>query len=147
MSRLWSALVLSGLTLSSAANGAASPSDRRGRSNATPEFAVNAVTVATPGRDGTPPSTVCVVWADAEGLGVGPAQLNDLHGLSLTLNLAPTGGTTLEQALTAAKATYPNIPDWLFGAVRRRAGDIAKACAATHAEPVLVTRLTPSDRR
>ena len=147
MRRLWSALVLSGLTLSSAANGAASPSDRRGRSDAMPEFAVNAVTVATPGRDDTPPSTLCVVWADAEGLGVGPAQLNDLHGLSLTLNLAPTGGTTLEQALASAKATYPKVPDWLLAAVRGRAGGIAKACAATHAEPALIGKLTASERR
>lgn len=147
MRRLWSALMLSALMLSSATHGAASPSDRQKRSDATPEFAVNAVTVATPGRDDTPPSTLCVVWADAEGLGVGPAQLNDLHGLSLTLNLAPTGGTTLEQALAAAKATYPSVPDWLLVAVRSRAGDIAKACAATHAEPVLVTKLTASDRR
>ena len=147
MSRLWSALVLSGLALSSAANGAASPSDRQRRSDAPPEFAVNAVTVATPGRDDTPPSTLCVVWADAEGLGVGPAQLNDLHGLSLTLNPAPTGGTTLEQALAAAKATYQNAPDWLFAAVRSRASDIAKACDVAHAEPVLITKLTASDRR
>ena len=144
MRRLWGALALSILT---AAPGAASPLDRQKRSEATPDFAVNAVTVATPGRDDTPPSTVCVVWADAEGLGVGPAQLNDLHGLSLTLNLAPTGGTTLEQALVAGKANYPGAPDWLFAAVRGRAGDIAKACAATHAEPMLITKLTASDRR
>lgn len=142
-----SVLVLSALIMGSAAHGATSTSDGQKRLDTPPEFAVNAVTVATPGRDDTPPSTLCVVWADAEGLGVGPAQLKDLHGLSLTLNLAPAGGTTLEQALAAAKAAYPGVPDWLLEAVRGRAGLIAKACAATHIEPVLIAKLTDSDRR
>lgn len=111
-----------------------------------PEYAVDAITVATPGRDATPPSTLCIVWADAESLGVGPAQLGGLHGLSLTLDLSGPSGTTLDQALAAAKTAFPSAPEWLLSAVRAQGGPIARACGGAHADPVLITKLTSKSR-
>lgn len=147
MGRAWTGAAC-GLALLAAATGVAAQgrSPPAGAAGDRPEFAVDAITVATPERDAYVPNRLCVVWADAEGLGVGPAQLGGLHGLSLTIDPSTPNGTTLEQALTAAKTAYPGAPDWFLGTVRGRAAVIAQACGGAHAEPVVIARLTARDR-
>ena len=116
-----------------------------------PSYGVDLISVATPGRQASPaPSNDCIVWANAEGLGVGPAQLNGLHGVVMHLNEAPLASesaTPFEAGLAAAKAANPGAPAWLVGALEKDKAAIQKACAADHPEPFVVRKLTAADKR
>jgi hypothetical protein len=116
-----------------------------------PPYGRDLISVATPGRQASPaPSNDCVVWVNAEGLGVGPAQLGGLHGLVMHLNEAPLPSdspTTFAAGLAAVKATYPTAPAWMVGVLEANKAAIQKACAADHPEPFVVRKLTAADKR
>jgi hypothetical protein len=115
-----------------------------------PPYGRDLISVATPGRQAAPaPSNDCVVWANAEGLGVGPAQLGGLHGVVMHLNEAPLSSetaTTFAAGLAELKATYPTAPAWLVGALEKNKAAIQNGCAADHPEPFVVKKLTAADR-
>jgi hypothetical protein len=116
-----------------------------------PSYGVDLISVATPGRHAAPaPTNDCVVWANAEGLGVGPAELGGLHGVVMHLNEAPLAGesaTTFAAGLADVKAAYPTAPAWLVGALEKNRTAIQNGCAADHPEPFVVKKLTAADKR
>ena len=74
------------------------------------------ISVVTLVRHAAYPSATCLVWANAEGLGVGPAQLDGYHGLSFNINPQPLPNeaaklpTTFAQGLADLKARFPKAP-------------------------------------
>lgn len=116
-----------------------------------PSYGVNLISVATPGRQASPaPTNDCVVWINAEGLGVGPAELGGLHGLVMHLNetpLASETATTFAAGLADVKASVPTAPTWLLGALEKNKTAIQNGCAADHPEPFVVKKLSAADKR
>jgi hypothetical protein len=114
------------------------------------DYGRNLISVATPGRHAPSAQTgACVVWINAEGLGVGPAQLDGLHGLSLTINVKPLPGeatSNLASGIASAKAEHPKAPAWLFTALEKHRAAIEAGCAEDHEDPVKVTSLTAKDK-
>ena len=135
------------LAMGAAANAAPA---RKAAGEAEASYGRDLISVATPGRNASPaPTNDCLVWANAEGLGVGPAQLDGLHGVVMHLNEAPLaseGTTTFAAGLASAKAATPGAPAWLFGAIEKNRAAIVSACAADHPEPFVVRKLTAADR-
>lgn len=116
-----------------------------------PAYGRDLISVATPGRHAVPAATNdCVVWANAEGLGVGPAELGGLHGVVMHLNETPLSGegvTSFAAGLADVKATYPTAPAWLVGALEKNKAAIQNGCAADHPEPFVIKKLTAADKR
>lgn len=113
-----------------------------------PSYGRDLISVSTYGRHATFPTATCVVWANAEGLGVGPAQLSGYHGLSLNVNVQPLPGesaTTFAQALAQAKATYPTAPAWLVKTVEKHQAAIEAACRQDHEEPFKIYTIGKKD--
>lgn len=108
------------------------------------------ISVATPGRHGVPAATAnCLVWANAEGLGVGPAQLGGLHGLTMNINLTPLPGegpTSFDAGLAQLKTTYPNAPAWLVATLQKNRATIEARCAEDHPEPLKIYTIRAADR-
>lgn len=141
-----------GLILAAAlAGGLAQAAPAKKAAGDAPGYGVDLISVATPGRQASPaPSNDCIIWANAEGLGVGPAQLGGLHGLTMHLNEAPLASesaTPFAAGLAELKATYPGAPAWLVGALEKNKTAIQAACAADHPEPFVIRKLTAADRR
>ena len=115
------------------------------------DYAQDQIVVSTEGRSRLQnPTATCLVWANAEGFGVGPAQLGGLHGVTLTLVVHPLAGETprtFAQALSAAKVSYPGAPDWLMRTLAANQPGIEAACGEDHAEPYAVHRITRADTR
>ena len=110
------------------------------------------ITVVTLSRHSAFPSATCMVWANAEGLGVGPAQLNGFHGLTFNINLTPLPDeaakvpTTFAQGIAAMKAQYPTAPAWMVSALERHRAQIEAACAKDQPTPFKVYTLTKKDQ-
>ena len=115
------------------------------------DYAHDQITVSTEGRSRPlDPTATCLVWADAEGLNVGPDQLGGLHGVSLTLVVRPLPGEgpkTFAQGLAEAKAAYPKAPDWLMKTLAAHQAAIETACGDDHPDPFTVHRITRADTR
>ena len=117
-----------------------------------PSYGRDVISVTSNGRSGTPASATCVVWANAEGLGVGPDQLNGLHGISFNINPKPLPGevdskaSTTADGLKAVRAQTPPPPAWLTGALEKNAGRIDAACSEEHVDPMVVVKLTARDK-
>ena len=115
--------------------------------------ASNDRSVATIGRHSAFPTANCIVWANAEGLGVGPAQLDGLHGLTMNLNLKPLANeaavkpTTFEAAFADMKGRFPTAPAWLVATVEKNRAAIEKACSEDHETPFKVYTITSRDVR
>jgi hypothetical protein len=113
-------------------------------------YATDAITAIAPSRHATFPTATCTVWANAEGLGVGPAQLNGFHGLSLSINPHPLptdgGPITLDTAVGVMKASLPGAPAWMVKAIENHRAAIDAACAKDSETPILIYRLTDKDR-
>ena len=111
------------------------------------------ISVATIGRHSAFPTANCIVWANAEGLGVGPAQLDGLHGLTMNLNLKPLANeaavkpTTFEAAFADMKGRFPTAPAWLVATVEKNRAAIEKACSEDHETPFKVYTITSRDVR
>ena len=111
----------------------------------------NLISVATISRHSHFPSANCLVWANAEDLGVGPAQLGGLHGLTMNINLqplaneAPVKPTTFEAGFAAMKSEFPTAPAWLLKTIQQNRAAIEKACAQDHETPFTVYTITSRD--
>lgn len=115
------------------------------------DYGRNLISVATPGRHAPSAQTAdCVVWANAEGLGVGPAQLGGLHGLAMHINEKPlpgeAGPTSFASGLARLKAEQPTAPAWLLATLEKNRAAIEAACAEDHPDPVKVYAITAKDR-
>ena len=112
----------------------------------------DAITVTANGREGVIPTDNCLVWANAEGLGVGPEQLNGFHGLNMNINPKPLPGesgkpTTFADGFALLKGQNPNAPAWLLAALEKNGPAIETACASPHATPMTIVKLTARDKR
>ena len=114
------------------------------------DYGRNLISVATPGRTSTyAPTGDCIVWANAEGLGVEPAQLGGMHGLTLHLNVKPLPGetaTSFATAFASAKAANPTAPAWFLATLEKNAAAVEAACAQDHPEPFKVHAFGSGDR-
>ena len=117
-----------------------------------PAYARDVISVASNGRHGAPASATCVVWANAEGLGVGPEQLSGLHGLSFNINPKPLAGevdakpSTTADGLKSIRAQTPPPPAWLTAAIEKNAAKIDAACGEEHTDPTVIVKLTKKDK-
>jgi hypothetical protein len=111
------------------------------------------ISVVTPGRHSDFPTANCYVWVNAEGLGVGPAQLNGFHGVSLNINLQPLPNESSKQPTSFAtgmaelKAKYPTAPAWMIKTVENNQAAIEAACAQDHPTPFKVYGVTARDKQ
>jgi hypothetical protein len=114
------------------------------------DYGRNLISVVTPGRASAfAPTGDCIVWVNAEGLGVGPAQLGGLHGVTLHINLKPLPGEAASgfpDAMASLKASYPNAPPWLLATIQKQRPAIEAGCAQDHPEPLKVHSITAADR-
>lgn len=117
------------------------------------DYGRDLISVVTTQRHDAVASANCVVWANAEGLGVGPADLGGLHGLAMAINPKPLASetgvepSTVATALPGLKREYPKAPPWLFAALEKNAAAIEAACVQGHEEPFTIRRLTAADKR
>lgn len=115
-------------------------------------YARDVITVATIGRHADFPTANCTVWINAEGLGVGPAQLDGLHGLVLNMNPKPleketSPPSTFDQGLADTKARYPKAPAWMLNTLAKNKAAIEAACLQDHPEPFKVHTVTTADKQ
>ena len=110
------------------------------------------ITVVTLARHSAYPSATCMVWENAEGLGVGPAQLNGFHGVTFNINVTPMPAeaskvpTTFAQGIAAMKAQFPTTPAWMVSALEKHRAQIEAACAKDQPTPFKVYPLTKKDQ-
>ena len=139
---------LAGLAVLSATPSLAAPAKASAEAEA--DYGRNLISVATPGRSSKyAPTGDCIVWINAEGLGVGPAQLEGQHGMVLHINEKPIGGeapTPFAAGLAAMSAAYPKTPAWLTATVEKNKAAIEARCAEDHADPVKVHAITAADK-
>ena len=115
------------------------------------DYDQNLISVATIGRHSSFPTANCIVWANAEGFGVGPAQLGGYHGLTMNINPKPMAAetakpTTFEAGLADMKAKFPTAPAWLVATVEKNRAAIEAGCAGDHETPFKVHTITAKDR-
>jgi hypothetical protein len=114
------------------------------------DYAHDAITAIAPNRHGSPPTGSCTVWANAEGLGVGAAQLDGMHGVTVSINPHPAPGESsplsFATGLEVAKKEQPKAPAWMFAAIQKSRAAIEAACGKDSATPILVRRLTTKDK-
>ena len=113
------------------------------------DYGRNLISVSTPGRHAVAATGDCTVWVNAEGLGVGPAQLEGLHGLVLHLNTAPMAGeraASFAAGLAEMKAAFPKAPAWLVTTVEKNRAAIEARCAEDHPDPVTITAIRAADK-
>jgi hypothetical protein len=111
----------------------------------------NVISVATVSRHGAFATANCLVWVDAEGFGVGPAQLAGLHGLSMNINPKPLASeaaqrpTSFEDGMADMKTRFPTAPAWLLATVQKNRAAIETACEGDHETPFKVYTITAKD--
>lgn len=116
--------------------------------NADPGYMRDVISVATLGRHSPFPTASCLVWANAEGHGVGPQQLHGFHGLNMQINLHPLPNelgqhpTTFADGMAAVKSQFPDAPAWILSALERNRPQIEAACDHDHPEPYVVHKFT-----
>lgn len=113
------------------------------------EYGRDLISVAT-GLHWSIPTANCIVWANAEGLGVGPAQLGGFHGLSMNINLKPLPQenphpTTFESGMAELKSSFPTAPAWLLKTLEKNRAAIEAACVQDHPTPFKVYSITRRD--
>jgi len=115
-----------------------------------PEYGRDLISVVT-GRHLPTPTGNCLVWANAEGLGVGPAQLNGMHGVSMNINVKPTphdgmAATSFESGISELKSSFPTTPPWIVDTLQKHRAAIEAACGEDHETPFKVHAITAADR-
>lgn len=113
------------------------------------DYGRDLISVATPGRHAVDATGDCTVWVNAEGLGVGPAQLEGMHGLVLHMNATPMTGekaTSFDAGLAEMKAAYPKAPAWIVASVVKHRAAIEARCAEDHPDPVKIVALRAADK-
>jgi len=113
-------------------------------------YGQNLISVAAGPQEAIPTGT-CIVWANAEGFGVGPAQLGGLHGLVMNLDLKPIGNdapqpVTFAAGLAEMRSRFPTAPAWLVETIEKNRPAIEAACAEDHETPLTIHRITAADR-
>jgi hypothetical protein len=132
---------------------AAGPAPAAPKAAAASDYERDLISVVTLGRRSDFPTANCYVWVNAEGLGVGPAQLGGFHGVSLNINLHPLPNESAKQPTTFAtgmaelKAKYPTTPAWLLKTVEKQQAAIEAACAQDHPTPFKVYGVTARDKQ
>lgn len=117
------------------------------------DYGRDLISVVTLGRHATFPTANCMVWATAEGLGVGPAQLDGYHGVNMNINLQPLPGeaatqpTPFSAGIAQIKSHYPTTPAWLLKTVEKNREPIEAACAQDHPTPFKVYAITARDKQ
>ncbi len=117
------------------------------------EYERDLISVITMGRHSTFPTANCVVWANAEDVGVGPTELNGYHGVTMNINLQPLPNELAKQptpfsaGLAELKARYPTTPAWLVKTIEKNQSAIETACAQDHETPFKVYTITSRDRQ
>ena len=110
----------------------------------------DAITAIAPGRHQAFPTATCTVWANAEDLGVGPADLDGYHGISFGVNEHPIAndgsGVSFDAGIAAAKKALPKAPAWMFAAIEKNKAAIEAACAKDSENPILIRKLTAKDK-
>lgn len=113
------------------------------------EYARDAITAIAPNRHAAFPTGSCTVWANAEGLGVGPSELDGLHGVAFLINPRPVQGeggpVTFESGVASAKKDS-KAPAWMFAAIEKNRAAIEAACAKDSETPILIHKLTAKDK-
>lgn len=107
------------------------------------EYDRNLISVVTLGRHGPFPTANCLIWANAEDFGVGPAQLGGMHGLTMNINLQPLPSegakpTSFAAGFAEMKARFPTAPAWILAAIEKNRPAIEAACAQDHPTPFKV---------
>jgi len=121
-----------------------------GADKAQPEYAQNLISVVT-GQHEAVPTGNCVVWANAEGFGVGRQQLGGYHGVTMNLNVKPMGKdlptpTTFASGLAEMKFRFPTAPGWLVKTIEKNRPAIEAACAEDHETPFVIHKITAADQ-
>lgn len=116
------------------------------------DYARDQITVTASGREQTMPTANCLVWANAEGFGVGPDQLGGLHGLQMNINEHPLAAEephpqTFAVGMANVKAAVPTAPAWLMATLQKNQAAIETACAVEHMEPFKVYTITKADMK
>lgn len=123
------------------------------QNNAAADYNRDVISVVTLGRHSPFPTASCLVWANAEGLGVGPAQLHGFHGVSLHINLHPLAieanqhPTTFADGMAELKGQFPDVPAWIVSTLEKNRGKIEAGCAEDHPEPFVIHRMTRADQK
>jgi hypothetical protein len=136
------------LTLAASGPAVAAP-----KASSSSEYERDLISVVTLGRHSDFPTANCYVWVNAEGLGVGPAQLDGFHGVSLNINLNPLPNESAKQptsfaaGIAAMKAKYPTTPAWMIKTVEKNQAAIEAACAQDHPTPFKVYGITGRDKQ
>ncbi len=110
------------------------------------------ITVVTLSRHSAYPSATCMVWENAEGLGVGPAQLGGYHGVTFNINVTPMPTeaskvpTTFAQGIAAMKVQFATTPAWMVSTLEKHRTAIEAACAKDQPTPFKVYPLTKKDQ-
>ncbi|MBS0335089.1 MAG: hypothetical protein JSS35_20165 [Proteobacteria bacterium] len=116
-----------------------------------PGYGQDLISVVRP-QEGIFPTGECIVWANAEGLGVGRQQLDGYHGVTLDLDLKPVGHdgdrpTSFADALAGARKRFPDAPAWMFKTLEDNRPAIEAACAEDHDTPFVVHKVTAADKK
>jgi hypothetical protein len=138
------------LVLLAAAPPGASAAAAKPAAEAALEYGRDLISVVT-GRQARTPTGNCLVWANAEGLGVGPAQLGGMHGVSMNINPKPLPGdgmppTSFDAGLAELKASFPTTPAWIVETLQKNRAAIEAACGEDHETPFKVHAITAADR-
>jgi hypothetical protein len=120
----------------------------RGGAKEAPDYGQDLISVVTEQQESIPTGN-CIVWANAEGLGVGRTQLGGYHGVSMNIDLKPLGKdgppTPFAVGLAALRRQFPTAPDWLVKAIEKNQPAIEKACVQDQETPVTIYKLTTAD--
>jgi hypothetical protein len=120
----------------------------RGKNKAPPDYGQDLISVATE-QHGAVPTGNCVVWANAEGLGVGRAQLGAYHGVSMNIDLKPLGNdgapTPFAVGIAALRRQFPTAPEWLVKTIEKNQAAIERACVEDHDTRVTIHKITAAD--
>jgi hypothetical protein len=116
------------------------------------EYDRQVISVVTLSRHASLPTANCLVWANAEDLGVGPAQLDGMHGVSMNINPQPLPSeavkpTPFAEGLADIKTRFPKAPAWLLATIEKNRTAIEAACAQDHPIPFKVYTITQRDKR
>ena len=141
---IWAMLAAAGVLAATAASAAP-------RESASDDLTMgrDLISVSAANRHAQFPSASCIVWADAEGLGVGPSQLNGYQGLSMTINTHPLPSesvTTFAAGIAELKARSPKAPAWLIRTIEKSQSAIEAECLQEHLTPYKIRAITKRDR-
>lgn len=121
-----------------------------GAAQAQGSYTRDAITAIAPDRHASFPSATCTIWANAEGLGVGPQQLDGLHGVAFAINEHPLpsegAGTSFDAGLAWARKEQSKAPAWMFDAIAKHRAAIEAACAKDSETPIVISKLTARDK-